>query len=505
MGSNIDIPNRHVSVQELPLTKLPAFFYDFVDCLGAEQRAHGSPSAGADIYAIFCTPGVGLNTRYHAVAMMYGDSERLRDRASRFLSRNFKFDAQEFFSTPKGRQLLDCAQEITHFELFLVDRNWRPQIPPDWLDGELKENSNRILVSFLGQDDINRLASSHQEQLAGYFDTTIKRLEQEISTQIDLRTKLENEMAKAKRMETERRWKEEENARLKKKASWKKISRELNHTFGNALNTIEETSRALKDVADNLDIKLELEFAKSVDRKDYSEPNVRNMPELSSVDTPIEEYLHSLSENLFWITAKLFRGANRARPIVNEFKHYATTRAGVRLKNTPVNELMSLIQNVTIDEKVTFVPAVDADFGNSSLEMDDEKIHQVFTELIQNAKTIFEAYNQDGKVRIKIRVEKLNYASRRGKPYESILSDNHHEYLHIIVADNGPGIPEEDKNDIFAPFMTARPKHAQQGSGQGLDTCDQIIQGHNGRIIEDGIPEQGARFRIFIPIQEGMK
>lgn len=65
----------------------------------------------------------------------------------------------------------------------------------------------------------------------------------------------------------------------------------------------------------------------------------------------------------------------------------------------------------------------------------------------------------------------------------------------LIVEDNGPGIPESVKSKIFEPYYTTKP----QGSGLGLAVCEQIAEGHNGKIIYES--ESGRTvFTLSIPV-----
>jgi signal transduction histidine kinase len=71
--------------------------------------------------------------------------------------------------------------------------------------------------------------------------------------------------------------------------------------------------------------------------------------------------------------------------------------------------------------------------------------------------------------------------------------------LCVCFQDNGPGIPAEDAERIFEPYVT---KHS--GSGLGLTTVRRIIEAHGGSICaaeSDG----GARFIIKIPQKGDVK
>lgn len=64
----------------------------------------------------------------------------------------------------------------------------------------------------------------------------------------------------------------------------------------------------------------------------------------------------------------------------------------------------------------------------------------------------------------------------------------------IEVRDNGPGIPEERREDIFLPFYTTH----KGGSGVGLSFARQVALAHGGSICALDAPEGGANIRIVI-------
>lgn len=67
----------------------------------------------------------------------------------------------------------------------------------------------------------------------------------------------------------------------------------------------------------------------------------------------------------------------------------------------------------------------------------------------------------------------------------------------ITVEDNGPGLSEISKQNLFVPFYTTK----QEGTGLGLSTTQRIIVDHGGEIFADNSPKlQGARFEIRLPL-----
>jgi two-component system nitrogen regulation sensor histidine kinase NtrY len=68
----------------------------------------------------------------------------------------------------------------------------------------------------------------------------------------------------------------------------------------------------------------------------------------------------------------------------------------------------------------------------------------------------------------------------------------------LAVADNGSGVSQERKEEIFVPFFTTKTK----GSGIGLSLARQIALAHGGRIEVTQNSPQGAIFRLHLPRYE---
>ncbi|GIW71481.1 MAG: hypothetical protein KatS3mg102_1023 [Planctomycetota bacterium] len=73
--------------------------------------------------------------------------------------------------------------------------------------------------------------------------------------------------------------------------------------------------------------------------------------------------------------------------------------------------------------------------------------------------------------------------------------------LHLRVADNGPGIPDEMADRLFEPFATAG---KAQGTGLGLMTVRNLVRAHGGQVrAEPHAPEGGAAFELIFPVVAG--
>ncbi|MCA1994947.1 MAG: HAMP domain-containing histidine kinase, partial [Coleofasciculus sp. S288] len=80
----------------------------------------------------------------------------------------------------------------------------------------------------------------------------------------------------------------------------------------------------------------------------------------------------------------------------------------------------------------------------------------------------------------------------------AIAPGNH---ITISIADNGPGMTEEIRSQLFNPFFTTKP--VGKGTGLGLAICHSIVvEKHKGQLQFVSAPEQGTEVVIEIPIRQ---
>ncbi|NOZ01844.1 MAG: hypothetical protein GXP54_08155 [Deltaproteobacteria bacterium] len=115
--------------------------------------------------------------------------------------------------------------------------------------------------------------------------------------------------------------------------------------------------------------------------------------------------------------------------------------------------------------------ATEFDEGPLLVEIRASQLQQVLVNLLMNA-----ADAMKGQGRIGIRVT----------PDE--------RYIRMDVEDDGPGIPEKDKERIFDPFFTT--KAPGEGTGLGLAICAQIVEVYGGRISVKKGKNGGAVFSV---------
>jgi signal transduction histidine kinase len=82
-----------------------------------------------------------------------------------------------------------------------------------------------------------------------------------------------------------------------------------------------------------------------------------------------------------------------------------------------------------------------------------------------------------------------------GTTIELFLVPGEQEHV-LIVSDDGPGIPPEDQQRSFEPFVHLA---GSEGAGLGLSLARTIVERHRGRIDLDRAPEGGAMFTVMLP------
>ena len=75
------------------------------------------------------------------------------------------------------------------------------------------------------------------------------------------------------------------------------------------------------------------------------------------------------------------------------------------------------------------------------------------------------------------------------------------KYAVLAVIDEGTGIPEDKREEVFSPFVRLQQKN--KGSGLGLSLVSQIVTAHQGRILTDTLNGH-TRFLVIIPVKHDL-
>ena len=112
--------------------------------------------------------------------------------------------------------------------------------------------------------------------------------------------------------------------------------------------------------------------------------------------------------------------------------------------------------------------------------VDGDKLRQVFLNVLRNAE---EALDCGGRIRIAM---------------DLVGGDGSRRRIRVRISDDGPGVPDKDRDSIFEPFFTTKPG----GFGLGLANARKIVEQHDGTI--ELVPGRGpgTSFVILIPCEE---
>jgi signal transduction histidine kinase len=95
----------------------------------------------------------------------------------------------------------------------------------------------------------------------------------------------------------------------------------------------------------------------------------------------------------------------------------------------------------------------------------------------------------------------VDNAARHAATVVRISVSRHHETARLVVDDDGPGIPPDDRERVFERFTRLDGSRARHdgGSGLGLAVVYSIVANHRGSVRVDDSPLGGARFVAELP------
>ncbi len=111
--------------------------------------------------------------------------------------------------------------------------------------------------------------------------------------------------------------------------------------------------------------------------------------------------------------------------------------------------------------------------------MDKDRIEQVVLNILSNA---------------------INYTQDGGRIDIDLVTQQ--KEAHIIIDDNGIGIPEEELSRVFERFFRVDKARSRSmgGTGLGLAISKQIIEEHGGRIELTSRENRGTKVEIILPL-----
>lgn len=172
-------------------------------------------------------------------------------------------------------------------------------------------------------------------------------------------------------------------------------------------------------------------------------------------------------------------GANRVSDIVKNLRRLSFSKAGER-QAVDVGRLLRNSAHLAARAKNSQAEIVIDSDPDLVIEGHEGQLHQVIVNLIDNA---------------------LHAVEGREGPRVHLTARRLDQAIELTVADNGPGIAEEDMSKIFEPFFTT--KAVGEGTGLGLWISFTIIEDFGGTITAGRSKDGGAEFRIVLPAADG--
>ena len=165
---------------------------------------------------------------------------------------------------------------------------------------------------------------------------------------------------------------------------------------------------------------------------------------------------------------------DRLKGLLTNFLDFARPQPPKRVSTQPVQLLQSVGKLAAETAKMSHTSVrIDAGDDVPAVLVDPEQMKQVLLNLVINA---IQAMPSGGEVVL-----------RSVKNSDSVI---------LEVQDEGIGIPPEDLERVFNPFVTTRP----DGTGLGLSIAYQIVSQHGGHIAARRNPGQGMTFTVTLPV-----
>ncbi|MBZ4033401.1 PAS domain S-box protein [Flavobacterium sp. 17A] len=165
----------------------------------------------------------------------------------------------------------------------------------------------------------------------------------------------------------------------------------------------------------------------------------------------------------------------------------AYSKINADLQKTTLVDLNEIIKNIENDLEI----ALQKSDGNilyqnlPKLQGASVLLYQLFYNLINNS---------------------IKFAKEGTPPVITISSEItnglNKDFAVITLEDNGIGFASNQTNQIFETFTRLNPKDRYEGTGLGLSLCKKIAERHGGSITASGTPDQGAIFKIKLPLEQ---
>lgn len=223
-----------------------------------------------------------------------------------------------------------------------------------------------------------------------------------------------------------------------------------------------------------------LEDALKIAHSEKETLNAKHLADLGRISATVADELRAPLNNIGTASAgcdpeikkEIARQINRAQRVIGDLLTYS-------------GEFRIEKRALVLKDEVDYVASQYAKAHNAKITVDiapeiivpgdTHRVHQVFYSLLDNAQAALRD-REDGAI--------LVHAARGANE------------VRVKVYDNGPGVPEKIKDDIFRPFVSGR-----GGDGIGLAIVKRIMEAHGGRVDLIKKNNWSCCFELFFPIE----
>ncbi|EON15920.1 histidine kinase [Cupriavidus necator] len=203
---------------------------------------------------------------------------------------------------------------------------------------------------------------------------------------------------------------------------------------------------------------------------------------LMAIEVAMEEPQAKENPSLEECLVDAKQGMQRIQHIVSDLKTFAYRKPGAEVEGTPFLFEKALDSSIRLTAHELRGVSLSRELPADTLVLGDEAaIIGVLINLFSNAAL---AMRKAGTVAPAI--------------HTTARWDNHR--LHVMVRDNGPGIPQENLARVFEPFFTTR--EVGQGLGLGLSISYAVVERHGGQLYAESELGQWTAFSFDLPRAE---
>jgi nitrogen fixation/metabolism regulation signal transduction histidine kinase len=172
-----------------------------------------------------------------------------------------------------------------------------------------------------------------------------------------------------------------------------------------------------------------------------------------------------------------------------------------RLPEGPPSEvdLLELLQSLARSHSGEKIQVRVSHLGTmATIEGHLTSLEAVFRNLLANALEAMEDAGKDGEIRLSLR-DATGGKQIHPRNSQSDQALGHDQGVVVSIDDQGPGLPEELRRDLWVPEFTTK----RRGTGLGLALVRQTVELHGGTVHAEDRPEGGARFEVWLPLRAG--